>query len=149
MGFKFLSSKYTTEFKATGLSDKEYLVIALDTVDKLKWELDSYNFSDYVVEAFTNSSLFSWGEKVIISINKGTIDIESKCKEWQIIEYGKNKKNATRFISTFNTIKEELSTAEMKTKLGHLDNIIKSAIIIDEKNRLENTEYRSNHIDTQ
>ncbi|WP_234859297.1 hypothetical protein [Aquimarina aquimarini] len=131
MPFRFLSSKYTTSFTATGLSDREYLVIALDTVDKLKWKLDSFHDSDYTVEALTNFSWFSWGETITISINRGTIDIESKCTDWQITDYGKNKKNATRFISTFNTIKEELSTADIKTRLDHLDKIIKSAITID------------------
>ncbi|WP_158250485.1 hypothetical protein, partial [Aquimarina sp. I32.4] len=115
----------------------EYLVIALDTVDKLKWKLDSFHDSDYVVEALTSfswsswSSWFSWGETITISINRGTIGIESKCTDWQITDYGKNKKNATRFITTFNTIKEELSTADIKTRLDHLDKIIKSAITID------------------
>ncbi|WP_103867041.1 hypothetical protein [Aquimarina sp. I32.4] len=114
MGFRFFPSEYITSFKTTGLSDKQLLVVVFEAIDELCWRFDSFHKSYSFVVALTGSAL---EYEIEIRINNGTIDIESRCLEWQLLEYHNNKKNVNRFISTFNTFKDELSTEYIDNEL--------------------------------
>ncbi|WP_062060129.1 hypothetical protein [Aquimarina longa] len=130
MAFRFFSSKYITDF-TTELSNKQSVIIALETIEKLKWYVDAFHDEKSIIIAFTRFSWRSWREEIIITINNGTITIESECIESQLTDFGKNKKNGSQFISTFNTIKEELSIADIEHKITELENNLKAAIEIE------------------
>ncbi|WP_062060106.1 hypothetical protein [Aquimarina longa] len=120
--------KYVKNITVPELSDKQLFIIAIETIEELKWNINTLSETGCV--AITKFSLSSWSEEITVNINNGTIYLKSSCIESQLIDWGKNKKNITRFISTFNKIKEELSLAEIEAKIVKLENSLKAAVSI-------------------
>ncbi|WP_062062657.1 hypothetical protein [Aquimarina longa] len=120
--------KYVKNITVPGLSDKQLFIIVIETIEELKWNVDSLFKTECV--AITKFSWRSWSEEVTISINNGSIRLKSACIESQLIDFGKNKKNVTRFVSTFNRMKEELSLADIEAKIVKLENSLKAAVSI-------------------
>ena len=68
--------------------------------DRLGWHFEMLDADTF--KAFVSVSGLSWGEFVTVSLSEASIlQIRSACRNWQIIDWGKNKKNVEQFLSLF------------------------------------------------
>lgn len=76
--------------------------LALRAGEKLGWELIEMTESLLV---FTSKiSLFSWSEKITLTIVGSELTITSACTSSQLTDWGKNKKNVTAFLAAFESM---------------------------------------------
>jgi hypothetical protein len=73
------------------------------TFNSLRWKYDV--LSPTQAQAKVGMSLWSFGERVKIETpSAGIVNVESSCVVPSAIDYGKNKKNVTKFLTQFNQI---------------------------------------------
>ncbi len=113
MAFGF-SPKHIDNLKTQGLTQKDALVIALETAKKLDWNIGFLSKNGFI--AYTKISMSSWSEEVQIKIEEGNINLKSECTGSQLVDWGKNKKNTNAFISNFNTVINEINLDEIDSK---------------------------------
>ncbi len=102
-----------------GSLDKEgFLVIAIETALRLKWNIDYICQSGF--KAHTQPSINSWSEEIIVKIRSGTARIKSESTNKQLIGWGKNRKNIKDFIWTFDEVEHAITTEEIKQKTVEL-----------------------------
>ncbi len=117
MAFGFIP-KYQKELKFDNINPEQFLVIAIDVIKKLDWELGQISNKGFI--AYTRFSLSSWSEEVKVVINKNSVQISSECSGGQLIDWGKNKKNTEKFVSTYIEIKDTYSIEELYEKFINL-----------------------------
>ena len=117
MAFGFLP-KYTQEFELKSLNTEQFLIIACDTALELNWDISYISKTELV--AYTKFSMSSWSEKITIRIDEGVAEIKSECTGNQIIDWGKNEKNITTFLSIFNTQKKSITSEEIEGNFDEL-----------------------------
>ena len=103
------TQKHNVELQLTNLTPTQFLNIAIDTSKSLGWIYGSGNDNGFV--AYTNNGMFAWNAEVKVKIKGTSVDIVSQSRGSQFIEFGKDKENLGRFISTFNVLRK-LSTEE-------------------------------------
>ena len=121
MAFGF-SSKYIHDFPVTGVTTKRSYVIAVESVKELGWELRGLSESGFVAHTST-SSIRNWSEEVQVKLDFHNINIKSESVGYQFTDWGKNKRNAERFIETYNSIKDNYSTTELDTRYHELEKL--------------------------
>lgn len=73
------------------------------TLNSLGWKYDV--LSPTQAQAKVGMSLWSFGERVKIETpSSGLVNVESSCVVSSAMDYGKNKKNVTKFLTQFNQI---------------------------------------------
>jgi rhomboid protease GluP len=117
MAFGF-SPKYVQDLPLDSLAPEQFLTIALLTAKKLGWNV-GYN-SESGFTAHTKFSLSSWGEEIKVIINENSANLKSECTGMQVVDWGKNKKNIEKFISTFSELRNTLTTDEIAQKFKKL-----------------------------
>lgn len=110
--------KYSQEINLDGMSTEQFIIVALEAVEKLDWSIGSIYELGFV--AFTKFSWSSWSEAFKLSIEGQTAVLKSECTGSQMMDWGKNKKNINRFISAFEEIKNNYSTEELAQKYDDL-----------------------------
>lgn len=113
------SPKYIDDLKITDLSEKQALLVAIETAKRLDWNIGPISKNGLI--AYTKFSMSSWSEEVQIRIENGNINLVSRCTGTQIIDWGKNRKNTTAFINTFNTIKINYNSEEIASSFAELE----------------------------
>ena len=83
--------EYIKTLNLNALDKKHFLVIAVETIFKLGWEISFMNEKGFI--AHTKFSMSSWGEKIEVKIFDKKATIKSECTGNQIFDWGKNKKN--------------------------------------------------------
>ncbi len=117
MSFKF-SAKHIEDFQFENLSKEQVLIIAIEAAKSLKWDIGHISNSGFI--AYTKFSMSSFSEEVTIKINNNSANIKSVCVGTQIVDWGKNKENIKKFISSFNSIKNSLSIEDVNIKYEEL-----------------------------
>lgn len=97
--------KENDDIDCKDLSKKQVFILALETAEKLNWNVGI--LTEIGFTAYTKFSMSSWSEKIQIIIKENSLIIESGCAGNQIIDYGKNKKNISSFKVKFNSLIEE------------------------------------------
>ncbi|NOX85135.1 MAG: rhomboid family intramembrane serine protease [Chlorobi bacterium] len=113
-----ISPKYEQEFNISDSDPARAYIQAIEIVKELGWSVGYYSEAGFI--AYTNFSLTSWGEEIKVKINEDTIHLKSECTGAQIFDWGKNKKNIHRFISSFQNRKAILTDEEIKSKYNEL-----------------------------
>ncbi len=68
--------------------------------DRIGWHFEMLDADTF--KAFVSVSGYSWGEFVTVSLSEASIlQIRSTCRNWQVVDWGKNKKNVEQFLSLF------------------------------------------------
>lgn len=130
MAFKF-SSKHIQKISLENLSVEQFLVIALETASKLDWNVGLISENGFI--AYTKFSFKSYSEEVIVRIIDRTAIIKSECTGTQIVDWGKNKENISKFITTFNEVKGLLSEEYLANKYENL----KPHLVSEQENVLD------------
>jgi rhomboid protease GluP len=113
-----LSPKQVREISLEDLSSEQFLVIALKTAEKLGWNIGSINKSGFA--AYTKISMASFSEEVNIQISNGTALLKSECTGNQLMDWGKNRENITKFIESFNLLKQSTTPEEVEQRYEEL-----------------------------
>lgn len=109
---------YTEKFQVDQLDHDQFLLFAIEAAKKLNWDVSFISENGFI--AYTKFSMVSWSEEVHINISENTVTIKSACTSIQLLDWGKNKKNITNFISTFEEIKNTMPQADINSKLIEL-----------------------------
>jgi rhomboid protease GluP len=117
MAFSF-SPKHVSELSLDNLSTGHFLVISLETANKLEWNIGS--ISEHGFLAYTGFSMSSVGEEIKVSITGDKAIMKSECTGNQLVDWGKNKQNLTKFIASFDEIKNAYSAEELDQKYEEL-----------------------------
>lgn len=125
-----ISPKHEQEIHLDSLTQEEFLVIAIEAVKKLEWNL-GFTSSDGLL-AYTKFSMKSYGEEVKILINGKDVKLKSECTGSQMFDYGRNKNNIESFISAY----EELKVAFTKEELNEKYNALKESFSSTEEDVL-------------
>lgn len=112
------TQKHNVELQFANLTPKQFLNIAIETSKSLGWIYGSVNDHGFV--AYTNNGMFAWNAEVKIKIRNGSVNLVSQSRGIQSIEFGKDRENLSRFISTFNNLRK-MSTTENPAIQEHKD----------------------------
>ncbi len=100
------------EIKLNDLKPEHYLVLAVEAVFDLDWHVDTITETSLI--AYTKLSIVSWGEMFSLNINNDTAIINSSCIKWQFYDFGKNKRNITKFLARHREVKKKLKKEEIE-----------------------------------
>ncbi len=110
-----LSPQYTSNVSLDGLTAAQFLVVALETVKKLGWDIGIIHPEAFV--AYTNSQE---SEEYMVSIKPETVLLKSESMNHGLTDHGKNKENVERFWATFQEIKPTFTPDELAQKYEEL-----------------------------
>jgi rhomboid protease GluP len=113
-----LSPKYTQDLTLDNLTPEQFLVLAIEAVKKLGWNLGYKSETGFI--AFTNFSMSSMSEEVKVKIDGNTVTLKSECTGNQLVDWGKNKKNIESLVATVNDLKSYLAPEELAQKYEEL-----------------------------
>lgn len=110
MSFGF-TPKYEIEYDISTIANARFYVHALAVLKSLKWEVNS--LSENSIVAVSRASIASWGEEIFFSITENKVKITSYCIGFQLLDFGKNKKNIHLFLKNFEKISAKQSDTEI------------------------------------
>ncbi len=113
MAFGF-SPKHIQEFILDNLSQEQFLVLAIEAVKKLGWNIGYTSETGFI--AYTKFSMSSWSEEITVKIEDGNATLKSECTGSQMVDWGKNKKNIEAFIVSINELRSIFTTEELAQK---------------------------------
>jgi rhomboid protease GluP len=130
-----LSPKHVEELKTDSLTKKGALVIAVETAKNLDWEIGFLSKSGFI--AYTKFSMSSWSEEVQVKIEEGKIIFKSECSGSQMVDWGKNKKNAKIFLSEFDSVKKSAVINEIDSRYVELEKrLFRKVCQVEMKNKI-------------
>jgi len=110
MAFGF-TPKFKRDLKPDDITTEQFLVIAVETAKKLKWNISQITENGFI--AYTKTSFSSWGEEFRMTINGNIADLESITTGNQITDWGKNKENTNLFARSFYEVRSTISVEEL------------------------------------
>ncbi|MEI6821307.1 MAG: rhomboid family intramembrane serine protease [Bacteroidota bacterium] len=113
-----LSPKKTKTLKLDYLTPEHFLVIAVESVRSLNWEIKF--ISNTRIIAYTELSDKYTNEEIKLVIKEKSASITSESTGNQLVDYGKNLENIQNFITTFNELKISLYPEELELKFEEL-----------------------------
>lgn len=122
-----LVPKYIETIELNELSKEQFLVVALHTADKLKWQIN-YKSTGGII-AYTDNGTFLWNADIEIIIEGNTVTLKSSSAGNDIIDWGRNKSNIKKFLLLFNSLADTLPEAEW----NHLYEQLKEGLVIGEE----------------
>lgn len=103
---------FAIEIPYQELNKELFLALAMETFRVLDWNIGQSTASE--MKAYTKTSLASWGEEVTVRLQENSAWISSNCIGNQWMDWGKNKKNVTKFVATFESLMESKNQEEME-----------------------------------
>ena len=109
----------TEQLSLDDLTTEQFVTLAIETSNQLGWIVANTTENGFI--AYTNNGLFSWNAEVKIKIINGLANLQSHSRSDDIIDVIENKKNIQKFISTFNRLKNTLSSQAPAVMYGNLE----------------------------
>lgn len=110
--------KYIEDISLNDLTQQQFLVLANEIATKTGWKVGY--ISDNGLIAYTDNGMFSWNAEIKIKIENGVANIQSASTGSEMMDWGKNKKNVTNFITNFEELKFTLTIEELDSKYQEL-----------------------------
>ena len=104
--------KHTVDIPLGDLSQEEFLVIALECVQALGWQLTFVSRSGF--RADTGSSAVSSNEEIFLLLNGNNTSLVSESKGKQLYDSKQNKENTDTFYSLFFRVKEQADRTALR-----------------------------------
>jgi rhomboid protease GluP len=117
-----LTPKHEETIEITDLTHEEWIVIGLEAVKKLEWSFGYISLKGFI--AYTKLSMSSFGEELKVTLNDQVAAIQSQCTGSELMDWGRNKRNVERFISTFNELKGSFSKEQLEEKITEMKQLI-------------------------
>ena len=109
-----LTPRHTETIVLTDLTEKQFLIIAIETAQQLNWEFGYISHSGFI--AYSRTGKFAWMAEVKIKIKDGVVYITSSSMGSEFADWGKNKKNVLRFMAAFDELKSTFNSEETEVK---------------------------------
>ncbi|MBI3240404.1 MAG: rhomboid family intramembrane serine protease, partial [Flavobacteriia bacterium] len=93
------------------LTQSQLLVLAHKTTKKIGWKIEFISESGLI--ATTDNGLFSWNAEIEIRLQNNSLSIKSTSTGNELIDWGRNKKNVTQFVSVLGDLKSAFSNEEL------------------------------------
>lgn len=111
--------KHIEDIFLNDLTQQQFLVLANETATKINWKVGYISNSGLI--AYTDNGMFSWNAEIKIKIEDGIATIKSASTGSEMMDWGKNKKNVTNFVTRLEELKAILSKEELDTKYQELN----------------------------
>ncbi|MCU0321868.1 MAG: rhomboid family intramembrane serine protease [Chitinophagaceae bacterium] len=110
-----MANKFSIQTSLDGLSEKQFLMLCSNAITTIGWQ----HHIDFEVgiEASTGANLKTYGETITIKIDNGIAEIKSVCTQWQITDWGKNKKNIQQLLGAIEAEKLEIDTTQLDEQI--------------------------------
>jgi len=103
--------KYLDSLSFNELTQSQLLVLAHKTIKKIEWKIEFISESGLIVT--TDNGLFSWNAEIEIRLQNSSLSIKSTSTGNEMIDWGRNKKNVTQFVSVIGDLKSDFSIEEL------------------------------------
>jgi rhomboid protease GluP len=113
-----ITPKFTQELSLENLSTEQSLVIAVETANKLHWQIGLASNNGII--AYTNKGFFSRNSEIKIGLSDKSAKITSASTGSELVDWGKNKENTEAFVRVFNKTKTILTSDEISLKFNNL-----------------------------
>ena len=111
--------KHTEEVQLPEFTPEQFLVLAVETVKDLNWQINYLSKSGLI--AYTNKGMFSFNAEVkIVLKDDGMIGITSASTGNEMIDFGKNKKTIRDFWLAFEVARLTFKSDELDKKYDEL-----------------------------
>ncbi|WP_073226474.1 rhomboid family intramembrane serine protease [Pedobacter caeni] len=106
--------KFVQELQTDGLTNKQTLVIAFETVNELGWRIRFT--SDAGVIAYTENGEYSWNGEVTVKLLEGVISVQCVTISNLTVDYGKCEQAVVQYHAAFEKMKTALTDDEIQQK---------------------------------
>jgi rhomboid protease GluP len=113
-----ISPKYVQQLPFGELTHSQILVVMLESVKKIDWNLGNITENGFV--AYTKFSMSSYSEEVNVELADGMATLKSECVGNQLVDWGKNKQNIQLLIATFDELTSSINTEDVDLKYSEL-----------------------------
>ncbi len=110
--------KHVEPFPLNDLTHEHFLLLAVETAEKLGWRLKYIGRSGLI--AYTNNGVLSFNSKIDIQLEEDTAQLTSTSTGSEMVDWGKNKKTINHFIATFEEVKSTITAEEIEFKQAEL-----------------------------
>ena len=110
--------KHNEEIHLTDLTAEQFLTIAIETTEEIKWQLNFISNSGLI--CYTNNGIFSWNAEIKILIHDQTVTVTSESTGNEMIDFGRNKKMVQLFLEKFEVIRSNFNAIELAEKVENL-----------------------------
>lgn len=110
--------KHEEEFTLDGLTEEQFLVLAIETAKEMQCEVGYISDSGFI--AYTSKGLFTVDAEIKLIIANGVATLKSASTGGEIMDWGRNKKNIEKFIAVFDELKPTFTKAELDIKYKEL-----------------------------
>lgn len=110
--------KYSEDFLLNDLTQEQFIALANEAATKADLKI-SYSSNNGLI-AYTDNGMFSWNAEIKVKIENRVASIQSASTGNEFMDWGKNKKNVTQFISGLEELTTTLSKEEIDIKYQEL-----------------------------
>lgn len=97
-----------------GLTNKQFLVIAFETIKYLGWRIRF--ISDAGVIAYTQNSEYSWNGEITVKLVQDAADVQCVSISNAIRDFGQSERVISQFITAFEKMKSAFTEDEIRQK---------------------------------
>jgi rhomboid protease GluP len=97
-----------------GLTDKQFLVVAFETIKYLGWRIRFV--SDAGVIAYTQNSEYSWNGEIIVKLGQGEANVQCISISDTIRDFGQSDRAIFQYIAAFEKMKSAFTEDEIRQK---------------------------------
>lgn len=113
-----MAIKHSQELQLKQVEPLHFLVAAIEAAKEQGWDVHFISTTGFI--AYTPFSMSSWSEEVVLKIEDQKARVESSCTSFQLIDWGKNKRNVNAFVAAMAQKQEKLTAEEIETKVEAL-----------------------------
>lgn len=106
--------KIEQHLSSNGLTDKQFLVIAFETVKYHGWRIRF--ISDAGVIAYTDNGGHSWNGEVTVKLDESGAMVQCVTISSLLTDYGRSKATVNSFVFSFEKLKSEITEEEVREK---------------------------------
>jgi rhomboid protease GluP len=103
-----------TNLPTNGLTDKQTLVIAFETIKELGWRIRFT--SDAGVIAYTENGEYSWNGEITVKLQDDAINVQCATISNLTVDYGKCEQAVAQYIASFENMRSALTDDEIQEK---------------------------------
>jgi rhomboid protease GluP len=107
-------AKFDRDFPITGLSNKQFLVIAFETIKYLGWRIRFV--SDAGVIAYTQNGEYAWNGEMTVKLEDDKANVQCVPISNMVSDAGQSEHAVSQYIAAFEKTKDAISDDEVKEK---------------------------------
>lgn len=111
--------KYIGEYSLGNFTPQQLIILSIKAAESLSWKV--FYSSRAGIKVDTARGMFSTNELIKVKIIDGLATLESSSLGNGMIDFGKNKRNINRLISTIEALKEESNPEELQLEFEKLE----------------------------